>query len=92
MTEIKVRPNELDQNADTIRNHAAAIQSAIDQVDAELQRMNASVFAGQRADELRNRYQQMRETLMSFSPMLKQFSKLLNDSASVFRAADTANQ
>lgn len=90
MSDILVKPDQLESDANTIRSHADRIQAAIDTVDAELQKMNADVFAGHMADALRSRYTQMREQLMSFSPLLKQFSQQLDEAAQSFRQADTA--
>lgn len=89
--DIRVEPQDLESKSQEIRTCANKIQSAIDLVDAELNRMNAAEFSGQRADELRARYQQMRETLMSFCPMLNRFSQSLDETATRFRQADQAN-
>lgn len=90
MSEIQVRPDQLESDASAIRSHADRIQAAIEAVDAEIQKNNADVFAGHMADALRSRYAQMREQLMAFSPMLKQFAQQLDEAAQSFRQADTA--
>ncbi len=89
MPEILVKPAELDSSADQIRSSAARIQQAIEAVDAELQRMSGERFSGHRAEALRARYQAMRQTLMSFAPLLTGFGTVLNEAAAEFRKADT---
>lgn len=89
MPDIQVRPDQLEADAETLRTHATRIQTAIDAVDAEIQRMNVDVFSGHMADSLRARYAQMREQMMSFAPMLKQFSLKLDEAAASFRQADS---
>ena len=85
---IRVQPDDLERVAGELRTHASNIQAAIDQVEAEMQRMSVDQFSGQRADQLRARYNSMRQTLEEFCPMLTQFSELLDTSAVRFRTAD----
>lgn len=93
MSELKrVQPQQLEDTAGSIRDHAARIQAAIDEIDNQIRRMGPDAFKGQRADALRSRYNQLRETLMGFTPLLQDFGTNLDNTASSFRQADRANQ
>lgn len=89
MSEIKVNPDELQEKAQSIESIAAAIQAAVDEVDAEISRMNAGVFAGQRAEALRGHYMAQKSSIEEFAPFLRQFSDMLQIAAEAFRQADT---
>lgn len=87
---IKIVPAEVEGNAEEIRAHAARIQAAVDAVDAQIQQMNESVFAGNMANELRTRYANTREAIMNFTPMLNRYAETLDEAAAAFRGADNA--
>lgn len=88
MSGIEVNPAQLQQIAQDIETCATTIQAAIDEIDAELKRMNETVFEGQRAEALRARYLAQQATLEEFAPMLRQFGALLDGAAEAFIEAD----
>lgn len=90
MAQIAVRPDQLNAIAQSIRDHSNRIQAAIQAVDAEMRRMNADTFAGQSADALRSRYNNVQQRLLSFAPMLNKFANQLDEAAAAFRKADAA--
>jgi WXG100 family type VII secretion target len=90
MAQIAVRPDQLNAIAQFIRDHSNRIQAAIQAVDAEMRRMNADTFAGQSADALRSRYNNVQQRLLSFAPMLSKFANQLDEAAAAFRKADVA--
>ena len=87
--EILIVPQDLEAKAGQIRDHAQKIQAAIDAVDADINALNASVFEGHRASELRTRYTRYRDYLTAFKPMLERFASELDMAAAKFRAADS---
>ncbi len=90
MAQIAVRPDQLNAIAQAIRDHSNRIQAAVQAVDAEMRRMNADVFAGQSADALRSRYNNVQQRLLSFAPMLNKFANQLDEAAAAFRKADAS--
>jgi WXG100 family type VII secretion target len=90
MAQIAVRPDQLNSIAQSIRDHSNRIQAAIQAVDAEMRRMNTDTFAGQAADALRSRYNNVQQRLLSFAPMLTKFANQLDEAAAAFRKADAA--
>lgn len=85
---IEVRPDELERTADDIRLRASRVHAAVEQIERELRSMGPDRFSGQRADELRARYEQMRSRLEEFDDILRNFSTLLDGIAIAFREAD----
>lgn len=87
MVEILVRPPELSQAAEDIRNYAKRLQTALDAVDSDMRSLIGK-FEGQRAEALQSRYNKIREQIYRFKPLVDHFAKDLDESAARFTAAD----
>lgn len=85
---VEIHPKTLRSTAIQLKNEAKRIQMSIDMVDSIIKALGPSVFEGNRADTLRSRYNQMRESLYSFKPFIERFSVELDDTATRFEIAD----
>jgi len=90
MAEIFVRPTDLRQAANDLREHAKKIQDALNAVDIEIQSLGIGRFEGGRANSLRDRYTKIYEQINHFKPLIEHFAKDLDKSATSFSAADRA--
>jgi WXG100 family type VII secretion target len=88
MAEILVKPPELRDTAAQIREHAKKLQTALDAVEAEMRALGPGTFEGVRADNLRARYNKVRERIFQFKPLLDRFANDLGQAADRFQAAD----
>ena len=91
MSDILVGPPQLRSTADQIQQRAKTVQTAIDSVDATIKGLGPSKFEGSRADTLRARYNQSRQTFYNFKPILDKFAGVLLEAAARFEAADKKN-
>jgi uncharacterized protein YukE len=82
MTDILITPPMLRSTADQVRQRARAIQACIDKVDADIKAI------GNRADNLRARYNRLRERIYQFRPLLEAYARELDQAAQRFEAAD----
>jgi type VII secretion effector (TIGR04197 family) len=89
MAQIEVRPQDLESRAQALRNYANSIKKSVAVVDQQiLVRMNQANFSGNRPDALRNRYNQMKQSLQFFDDLVTNFATKLEEAARDFRAAD----
>lgn len=88
MAEILVKPAELKQSSTDLHKNARDIQTAVDNVDSAIKALGPSRFEGVRADALRTRYQQLRDRIYSFKPLIDAFANDLDQAATRFEAAD----
>jgi WXG100 family type VII secretion target len=92
MTQIIVRPDQLNAIAQSIRAHARRIQNAVMLIDSEMRRLGQDSFSGANADAIRAHYHNLRDRLMNFEPILNKFAGQLEDAAEMFRRADADHQ
>lgn len=90
MSDILVRPPQLRAIADQIRQRARAVQAAIDAVDQQIKALGPSRFEGSRAERVRARYNRNRQKFYNFKILLDKFAATLDEAASRFEAADSA--
>jgi WXG100 family type VII secretion target len=88
MVTINIIPSELRNTADQIREHAKRMQAALDAVEADMRALGPGTFEGMRADNLRARYNQVRDRIFNFKPLLDKFAMELDNAAIRFEAAD----
>ncbi|HQN44641.1 MAG TPA: WXG100 family type VII secretion target, partial [Anaerolineaceae bacterium] len=88
MAQILVTPEEMRNKAAALRDSASHIQSALDDTNSSILQLTISLFAGVRADALRQRYCAQSETLQRIKQTVVQFAESLEQAASVFEKAD----
>jgi WXG100 family type VII secretion target len=88
MSDILVKPHQLRKSATQLLQSARTIQMAVDLIDREIQALGPSRFEGVSAEEIRSRYQRMREKVYSFKPMVDSYAKKLEEAAVRFEQAD----
>jgi WXG100 family type VII secretion target len=91
MAPIAVNPEQMRIIAAALRAHSRRIQSAVESVEAEMARLSADQFSGQRAEDLRLRFQAARQRLAQYASMLNKFADQLDEAAEAFRRADAAH-
>lgn len=92
MSDILVKPPQLREAANQIRQHARTIQASIDAVDADIKAIGPDRFEGVSADTIRNRYNRLRDRIYKFKPLLEAFGRDLDETAARFEAADRAGK
>ncbi len=88
MTSILIQPPELRSKASELKERAAHIQASMTGLDDVLNGLGDGVFAGMRAQDLRNRYQTQRERLSGLYRMVLVFAEKLEAAATAFEQAD----
>ena len=82
---ILVKPPQLRKSAAQLFQSAKTIQSCVNAVDQQIQALGPTVFEGRSADEIRTRYQRLREKVFSFKPLVDSFGKNLEGAAARFK-------
>ncbi len=90
MAHIAVNPENIRNIAAALRAHSSRIQGSVEAIEAEMQRLSADQFTGQRAEALRVRFQAARQRLTQYATMLGKFATQLEEAADAFRRADAA--
>jgi uncharacterized protein YukE len=88
MTNILIQPPELRSKASELKERAAHIHACMTSLDEVLSGLGDGVFAGMRAQDLRNRYQTQRERLSGLYRMVLVFAEKLEAAATAFEQAD----
>lgn len=88
MINILIQPQELRSKATALKESAARIQATMTDLDVVLNGLGDGVFAGLRAQDLRNRYQMQRERLSGLHRMISVFAEKLESAAVAFEQAD----
>lgn len=91
MAPIAVNPEQMRIIAAALRTHSRRIQSAVESIEAEMARLSADQFSGQRAESLRLRFQTAQQRLTQYAAMLNKFADQLDEAAEAFRRADAAH-
>jgi uncharacterized protein YukE len=86
--QILVKPTELRSSAVYIRQRTKSIQQSLNTVDRIIRSIDPSVFDGNRAASLRNRYSALRDKILRWPVILEQFSTDLENAADLFKKAD----
>ena len=88
MAQILVTPEELRNKAAALRNSASHIQNALDETNGKILQLSVSLFAGARADVLRQRYLVQSENMRKIRQAVVHFAQLLEEAAAAFEKAD----
>ena len=91
MTNILVQPQQLRQTAEQLRSHAQKIDQALHAIDNDIRSLKGHHFLGHRANSVQVHYAPKREALLSAKELVLRFSGELDDVASTFENADSAN-
>ncbi len=88
MTDILVRPPEMRDRANQMRQSAKTILNAVQQVESIMKALGPSRFEGVRAANLMSRYNRTRDKLFNFKPFIDKFGNELDVAAGRFESAD----
>lgn len=88
MPQILVTPEELRSKAAALRDSASRIQNALDETNGKILQLSSSLFAGVRADTLRQRYLVKSENMRKAKQAIIHFAGLLEQAAAAFEKAD----
>jgi len=91
MASILIQPAQLRSTAQTLRQKASTINTALNSVENLMAELNSYSFAGNRAAAVRSRFSQIQGQLISSSALVTQFAQELEVSADVFEKADQGN-
>ena len=86
MTTILVGPEQLRAKAEQLRLSAATLSRLLKNVDQAVRGLNPALFEGQRADQVRRRYESQRQQILAAPELLLGYARAL-DSAAVTQGA-----
>ncbi len=86
--DILVKPEQLRQTAKSLSESAKRISKGIQLIDETMQSVGPAQFSGYQADSIRNRYQSIRERLLSSYIVVARFSAELEKIARQFEDVD----
>lgn len=86
--DILVKPEQLRQTAKSLSESAKRISKGIQLIDETMQSVGPAQFSGYQADSIRNRYQSIRERLLSSHIVVARFSAELEKIARQFEDVD----
>jgi len=88
MSAILIQPQQLRANAQTLRQKAKLVNSALVGIENFIRELNSLVFAGNRATALHSRFTQIHDELVAASALLVKFAQELELTADMFEKAD----
>jgi uncharacterized protein YukE len=88
MSDILVKPEQLNRVASKLQDRAKNIETACQQVDKSLSSLKGNRFLGQRAEALMARYQLQRASMTNYHQLIVGFATQLLEAATIFRKAD----
>lgn len=89
MPSIEIRPEQLRQIADDLRQHASNVQTQVDETNAVLRRTHIQeALKGNRADQLFTRFHRQLGHMDTWDRVMRDFAAMLNEAANAFEDAD----
>lgn len=85
---IIIKPEDLIAAANVLRESSKMVQTAIDEVDQQIQALGPTRFQGVSADTIRGKYAKMRDQFYGFKPFIDQFANKMDSIAVDFKAVD----
>lgn len=85
---ILIKPEQLSNAAQVLRESAKKVQASIDEVDEQFQSLGPTRFEGVSADTIRARYAKRREKFYQFKPFIESFVRKLESIAADFTKVD----
>lgn len=86
--DILVKPDQLLRTAAELRHSAKKISNGMTSVDAIMREVGPAQFSGHQAEDIRRRFQSMRERLLNSHAQIIHFSAELENMAKAFAAED----
>lgn len=86
--DILVKPEQLLRTATELRNSAKKISNGMASVDAIMREVGPAQFSGHQAEDIRRRFQSVRERLLNSHAQIIHFSAELENMAKAFAAED----
>ena len=88
MPTILVGPEQLRAKAEQLRLSAATLSRLLKNVDQAVRGLNPALFEGQRADQVRRRYESQRQQILAAPELLLGYARALDSAATMFEQAD----
>lgn len=88
---VKIKPEEVEAHASTLRAKAALIRQYLTNVDECVNELSPAVFEGISATTFRMNYAQRREAMLLMPGRLETYAERLEAAATAIRIADAAN-
>lgn len=90
MTDILVKPDQLHQTANHLRERAKATQAAMERIEQIFGELPPERFSGHTSFFVRSQYNRRRETLQNSQKVTLRFAQALDQIADRFSGADRA--
>lgn len=87
MTEIKIRPEDLERISNNFKNAAVEAQSQVNRLEGDIQSLDGQ-WSGSTQDKFRGEFENSKQKMQQYIPILEGISGELRRIAEKFRSTD----
>lgn len=87
MTEIKIRPEDLERISNNFNNAAAEAQSQVNRLEGDIKSLDGQ-WAGSTQEKFRGEFENSKQKMQQYIPILEGISRDLKRIAEKFRSTD----